>query len=109
MARRAVETASDNQASDIVMLDTTTVCSFTDYFIICSGESNRQIQAIRDEIEQVLKREGVTPHHREGAADSGWILLDFGRVIIHIFALAERGYYQLDELWTKATPLVRIQ
>jgi len=109
MARRAVEAASDKQASSIVMLDTRGVCSFTDYFVLCSGESNRQIEAIRDEIDEALKREGITPHHCEGAADSGWILLDFGRVIIHVFALAERGYYRLDELWSKATPLVRIQ
>ncbi len=108
-ARRAVEAASDKQASNIVMLDIREVCSFADYFVICDGESNRQIEAIRDEIDGVLRGEGVTPHHCEGAADSGWVLLDFGRVIIHIFAPAERGYYRLDELWSKATPLVRIQ
>jgi ribosome-associated protein len=91
------------------MLDTRGVCSFADYFVICSGESNRQIEAIRDGIEGVLRGEGITLHHCEGTVDSGWVILDFRRVIVHIFAPAERGYYRLDELWGKATPLVRIQ
>ncbi len=109
MARRAVEAASDKQADNIAMLDTRAVCSFTDYFVICSGDSNRQIETIRDAIDETLRKEGAAPRHYEGTADSGWVLLDFGEVIIHIFTLAERDYYQLDELWSKATPLVRIQ
>ncbi len=85
------------------------MCSFADYFVICSGESERQVKAIYDEVEHVLKKEGVLPHHREGTLDSGWLLLDFGDVIVHIFAPTERGYYQLDELWHEATPVVTIQ
>ncbi len=85
------------------------MCSFADYFIICSGDSARQIEAIRDEIEQVLKKEGIRAHHYEGSTDSGWLLLDYGSVIVHIFAPVERDYYQLDELWSQASTLVRIQ
>ncbi len=92
-----------------MLLDTRKVCSFTDYFVICSGETQRQVKAIYDEVEHVLKKEGVLPHHREGAPDSGWLLLDFGDVIVHIFAPFEREYYRLDELWSEATPVVRIQ
>ncbi len=77
--------------------------------MICSGESERQIKAIYDEVQHVLKKEGVSLHHREGTLDSGWLLLDFGDVIVHIFAPFEREYYQLCELWNEATPLVRIQ
>jgi len=77
--------------------------------VICSGESERQLRAIYDEIEHKLKEEGIKPHHREGTIDSGWMLLDFGDVIIHIFAPYERGYYQLDKLWREATTVVRIQ
>ena len=77
--------------------------------MICTGESGRQIKTIYDEIEHVLKREGVTPHHREGTLDSGWLLLDFGNIIVHIFSPAEREYYQLDSLWNEAIPVVRIQ
>ena len=91
------------------MLDVREVCGFADYFIICSGESERQIKAIYDEVQQVLKKEGVPPHHREGTLDSGWLLLDFGDVIVHIFAPLEREYYQLGKLWSQAIPLVRIQ
>ena len=104
-----MEAASDKQASDIVLLDIRGVCSFADYFVICSGESERQIKAIYDEVEHALKKEGILPYHCEGALDSGWLLLDFGDVIVHIFAPLERGYYQLDELWHGATPVVTIQ
>ena len=76
---------------------------------MCSGESERQIKAIYDEIEQVLKKEGIMPHHREGKLDSGWLLFDYGDVIIHIFSPAEREFYQLSELWSQAVPVVRIQ
>ncbi len=109
IARRAVEAASDKQAIDIVLLDTRDVCSFADYFVICSGDSARQIDAIRDEIEHVLKKQGVLPHHQEGSTDSGWLLLDYGGIIIHIFAPQERDYYQLDKLWSQASTLVRVQ
>ena len=108
-AHKAVEAASDKQASDIVLLDAQGVCSFADYFVICSGETERQIKTIYEEVEHVLKKDGVLPNHREGTLDSGWLLLDFGDVIVHIFAPLEREYYQLDKLWSKAIPVVRIQ
>ena len=109
LARKSVEAASDKQASDIVMLDTRDVCSFADYFVICSGETRRQIEAICEEILGVLKKEGTMLRRREGAPGAGWTLMDFGDVIVHIFAPAEREYYQLEKLWSKATPLIRIQ
>ncbi len=92
-----------------MLLDAQGICSFADYFVICSGDSQRQIQAIYDEIEHVLKQVGTLPHHHEGSGDSGWFLLDFGSVIVHIFAPVEREYYQLDKLWSRAIPIVRIQ
>lgn len=104
-----MEAASEKQADDIVMLDMSGVCTFADYFVICSGDTQRQIEAICKEIDEVLGEEGVVPQHREGDVDSGWILMDFGDVIIHVFAATEREYYKLDRLWSKATPLVRIQ
>ena len=109
MARRAVEAASDKQASNIVLLDTRKVTSFADYFVICSGDSDRQIEAIYDEIGHRLKKDGISPHHHEGTVDSGWLLLDFGDVIVHIFAPFERDYYELDELWSEGVPVIRIQ
>ena len=92
-----------------MLLDARGVCSFADYFVICSGDSERQIQAIYDEIGHTLKKEGILPRHHEGTVDSGWFLLDFGDVIVHIFASFERDYYQLDRLWSQAIPVVRIQ
>ena len=91
------------------MLDTREVCSFADYFVICSGETQRQLEAICDEILRVLKTEGLTLRRREGAPGSGWVLMDFGDVVIHVLAPAERDYYQLEKLWGGATPLIRIQ
>lgn len=92
-----------------MLLDARQVCSFSDYFVICSGETDRQIKAIRDEVGHALKKEGILPHHYEGTIDSGWLLLDFGDVIVHIFAPSEREYYQLDKLWSQANLVVRIQ
>jgi len=109
MARKAVEAAADKQAIDVVLLDTREVCSFADYFVICSGDSERQLSTIYDEVGHRLKQAGVLPDHREGTIDSGWLLLDFGTVIVHIFAPFERDYYQLDELWREAKPVLRIQ
>ena len=109
MARRVVDIASDKQAEDILLLDIREICSFADYFVMCSGGSSRQINAIYDEIVHSLKKEGILPRHREGTVDSGWLLLDYGDVIIHIFAPTERKYYKLDKLWSQANPVVRIQ
>ncbi len=109
IAHKAVEVASDKQASDIILLDARGLCSFADYFVICSAESERQLKTISDEVAQALKKDGVLPLHREGTVDSGWLVLDFGDVIVHIFTPAEREYYQLSELWSDASLVVRVQ
>ncbi|HEY56326.1 MAG TPA: ribosome silencing factor [Dehalococcoidia bacterium] len=109
VAHQVVAAASEKKATDIVLLDTRGVCSFADYFVMCSGESSKQIEAIRDEIGHTLKKEGILPHHYEGAVDSGWLLIDLRDVIVHIFAPIEREHYQLDQLWSQAAPIVRIQ
>lgn len=109
IARRAVEIASEKQASNIVLLDVRDICTFCDYFVICSGDNERQIRTIYEDIEQSLKRESEITHHNEGTIDSGWMLLDYGDVIVHIFSDEEREYYRLDELWRDARPVIRIQ
>ncbi|MFC1915441.1 ribosome silencing factor [Chloroflexota bacterium] len=108
MARKAVDAASDKQSFDIALLDTQKVCSFADYFVICTGETERQIRAIYEEVEHTLKKQGVLPVHHEGTVDSGWLLLDYGNVIVHIFATSEREYYQLDKLWGEAKLVLKI-
>ena len=104
-----MDIAGEKQAANIVLLDAREVCSFADYFVICSGDNERQLRTIYDEIELNLKRNGVIPHHHEGTIDSGWLLLDYGDVIIHVFAATERDFYNLDELWHEARTVLRIQ
>jgi ribosome-associated protein len=104
-----VEIASDKQAGNIVLLDVRGLCSFSDYFVFCTGESQRQVRTILEDIELSLKKDSVLPHHQEGALDSGWLLLDYGDVIVHIFSPEERDYYNLDGLWGEAKPVIRIQ
>lgn len=104
-----MEAASDKQADDIVMLDMREVCTFADYFVVCSGGSERQVKAVADAIDEALSREGAKNHRSEGGVESGWLLMDYGDVIIHIFDSTQREYYKLEKLWGKATPLVRIQ
>ena len=108
IAKKAVEAALDKQASDILMLDIRQVSDFTDYFVICSGDSERQIHATCDAIDEALSREGIKLLRREGKDDSGWVLLDFGIVVVHVFSTPEREYYNIEKLWDKATPVVRI-
>ena len=109
IARRAVELASDKQAEDIVLLDTRQATSYTDYIVICSAESDRQIDAVYKEILDTLKKEKVTSFHSEGSSDSGWILLDYLGVIIHIFSKELRDYYNLETIYDKSPRLLRIQ
>ena len=92
-----------------MLLDVREVCHFADYFVICAGESERQLAAIYDEIERKLKAEGVSPHRHEGTADSGWMLIDYGDVIVHIFSAAQREYYQLEEMWRDGKIVLRLQ
>lgn len=109
LARRAVEAATEKQATDVVLLDVRDICNFADYFVLSTAESGRQINAVSEEIEKILKAEGERPIHREGSADSGWVLLDYGNVIVHTFAPLEREFYDLEGLWSSAKAVVRIQ
>lgn len=110
LARQIVDLASEKQASDIVMLDLRKVSLLADYFVVCSGNSERQINALLDDmVERVRDTEHRRPLRREGTASSGWVVLDYGDVVVHIFAPAEREYYRLEELWSDATPIVRVQ
>jgi len=90
-------------------LDIRSISLLADYFVICSGESERQIKAIADEVTDEVKEEGIRPLHIEGDSPSGWVLMDYGDVIVHIFAPVVRGYYQLEKLWSDASIVVRIQ
>jgi ribosome-associated protein len=109
LARRAVELAEDKQASDIVMLDLRKLNTIADYFVICSGESERQIKAILEAIDEGISRELGREARIEGTPGTGWVLLDYGDVVAHIFSVALRDYYRIERLWSKATPVVIVQ
>jgi ribosome-associated protein len=105
----AVEAASDKKASDVVMLDIRELSVIADYFVICTGSNSRQIQAIASAVEDKLSEVKVATRAREGGAETGWVLLDCGDVIVHIFGPMEREYYRLERLWSGAPTVVYLQ
>ncbi len=109
IARKIVDAAEDKKAAEIVLLDVSELTSMADYFVICSGGSERQLGAIGDGIAEKLRDEGVRPIGREGGSNSHWTLLDFGAVIVHVFAPPERDYYQLERHWARAKTILRVQ
>ncbi|NDD62825.1 MAG: ribosome silencing factor [Acidobacteria bacterium] len=104
--RTAVEGAEEKKAEEIRVLRLTAITEFTDYFVICSGSSTRQNQAIADEISDRLKLIGLRPLHTEGFTTAEWILLDYGTFIVHIFTTSAREFYDLERLWRDAERVV---
>jgi ribosome-associated protein len=100
--RRAVEAARDKKAIDLEVLDLRSLDSFTDFFVICSGQNVRQVQAIADAIEDGLRREQVRPAHVEGFERAEWVLLDYFDFVVHVFSSQRREFYALDRLWGSA-------
>ena len=109
LAKAAVDIASDKKASDVLLLDIRDISTIADFFVICTGNNTRQIQAIGDALNDDLKKQGARLLYREGDADTGWVLLDYGDIIIHVFAPKEREYYRLERLWSEAKTVVYLQ
>jgi len=109
LARELVDAIADRKGSDIIMLDVRPVSLLADYFIICTGDTERQVKAIVDEILERAGKSGLKPLQAEGTPASGWVILDYGSIIAHIFMPAQRDYYQLERLWSDAPLVVRIQ
>ena len=99
---RIAEIASDKKAADITILDVREIVGYTDYFLICSGNTERQAKAIHDGIHEGLKAEGVLPRRVEGARQARWILMDYLDCVVHIFTPEARAYYRLEQLWGEA-------
>jgi ribosome-associated protein len=99
----------DRKAEDILLLDVHEVTILADYFVICSANSERQIRALTGDLSRQLKGEVGRPLHTEGQADGGWVLMDYGDVIVHIFAPKVREMYDLEGFWSEAQTIVRIQ
>ncbi|HSM38376.1 MAG TPA: ribosome silencing factor [Candidatus Limnocylindrales bacterium] len=108
LAHRIVDVASDKKGSDIVLLRTAELTTMADYFVIASGRSDRQVQALSNAIIDVLRDEGVRPLGIEGQSSARWVLIDYGSVIVHLFAPDEREYYGLERLWSNAAQVVRV-
>ena len=100
--RWAIEAAQDKKAQNVSVLDLSNLSAFADYFLLCSGTSEPQLEAITDAIEDRLAAHGVRTAHREGRSDAEWVLLDYGRFVIHIFSERARLYYDLERLWRAA-------
>jgi ribosome-associated protein len=108
MAQRAGRAALEKKAVDLTVLDVQGLSSVTDYFLVCSGRSTTHVRTISDAIRQELKADGVRPLHTEGRPESGWMLLDYGDVLVHVFLEGTRAYYALERLWGDA-PAVPIE
>jgi ribosome-associated protein len=100
--RGAIQAALDRKAVNMKVLEVGGLCSFTDFFLICSGTSTRHNQAICDAIAEHLKKAGMIPTHMEGYAQAEWILLDYLNFVVHIFIEPRRAFYDLERLWSKA-------
>jgi ribosome-associated protein len=105
LASLAARAATSKQAEDVIVLDVRELITITDYFVICSGSSDRQVKTIAEAVTKELKERGTKPVRVEGEAGARWILLDFVDFVVHVFHDEERDYYRLERLWTDAPPV----
>ena len=105
VAARAARAAAAKQATDIVVLDVHELIVITDYFVICTASSNRQVKTVIEAIEDSIRELGEKPIRREGEDEAGWWLLDYIDVVVHVFGEEERAYYDLERLWRDAPRL----
>lgn len=99
---RIASIASDRKAIDIRVLDVRGIVGYTDFFLICSGNTERQTKAIHDAIHEGLKKDGLMPRRTEGAREARWVLMDYLDCVVHIFTPDAREFYRLDQLWGEA-------
>ena len=99
---KAVRAALDKKASDVVVLDLRNTPAFTDFFVLCSGHSQRQVKAIADAVEEALRAAKVRPAHVEGYDRAEWVLMDYFTFIVHVFTPQTRAFYSLERLWGDA-------
>ena len=110
LAHTLVDTLIDKKGSNIVLLDITEQAVFTDYFILCSGDNKRLLGALAEDVVEAAREKAERrPRGSEGDPAEGWMLVDFGDVIVHLFTPEERSYYNLEELWSDARVMIRVQ
>lgn len=108
VVRVAAHAALDKKALDLAVLDLQGLSTIADFFLVCSARSTTQAETIAEAVRGALRTEGVRPRHNEGSAESGWLLLDYGDVVVHVFLEETRGFYALERLWGDA-PLVSVE
>ena len=108
VVRIAAHAALDKKAIDLAVLDLQGLSTIADFFLVCSARSTTQAETIAEAVRGALRAEGVRPRHNEGSAESGWLLLDYGDVVVHVFLEETRGFYALERLWGDA-PLVSVE
>lgn len=101
-AMLAVSAALEKKAEDVILLDISSVSIMADFFVICTARTDTHARAVRDSVTQALERDGLNLRRREGADASGWVLLDWGDIVVHLFGPAEREFYSLEKLWGDA-------
>ena len=104
----AVSTALEKKAEDVVLLDISSVSIMADFFMICTVRTDTHARAVRDAVTQALEQAGLKMRRREGSDASGWVLLDWGDVVVHIFGLSEREFYSLEKLWGDARVIAHV-
>jgi ribosome-associated protein len=109
LARRIVEIAEDKQAEDIILLDIRELSTIADYFTLCSADNERQLKAIVEHIDEQVEKEFQKDPRIEGTATTGWVVMDYDDVVVHVMSKAQREYYQLERLWSNATPVLVVQ
>ena len=107
-SKKAIDISSDADASDIILLDLKSIHGFTDYFVVLTISSKRQADSLSKKIIKALKLTGCNLIHSEGTSNDGWMLLDFGGFIIHIFDSEKREYYDLESTWSNAPKLISL-
>ena len=109
MARNIANALEEKKGEDILLLDLKGIASFTDYFIICNGTTERMLNALADTLLKDLRKEIKQKGRKEGEAHEGWLIVDYGDVIVHLFSPDQRDYYRLEELWNEGKVLLRLQ
>ncbi len=109
VAHRVVDVATDKKAVDLHLLDIRPLTTLADFFVIMTGTSRVHIRALSENIREALAQDGVRALQIEGSADDGWVLMDLGSVVVHIFSADRRAFYGLEQLWSAGTTVVRIQ
>jgi len=109
LARSIANILEEKKGEDIVLIDIKELADFADYFLICSGTSARMVKALADDVREGIREQYRLGGRMEGMPQDGWILLDYGDVILHLFSPDRRNYYRLEELWGEGKVLLRLQ